>query len=74
MSSRAGAARSCLCSGGLKDVGLIQRLAKDCGVEMPLGKIMLDHLQQAGDQGWTDLDWTAVSRVIRQPAGIKEDG
>lgn len=64
--------KSCLCLGGLKDVGLIQRLAKDCGVEMPLGKLMLDHLKEAGDQGWTDLDWTAVSRIIRQPAGIQD--
>lgn len=64
----------CVGSGGLKDVGLIQRLAKDCGVDLPLGKIMLDHLKEAGERGWTDLDWTAVSRVIREPAGIKEDG
>ena len=55
-------------------MGLIQRLAKDCSVEMPLGRIMLDHLKEAGERGWIDLDWTAVSRVIREPAGIKEDG
>lgn len=59
--------------GGLKDVGLIQSLAKECGVQMPLGKLMLDHLKEAGDRGWTDLDWTAVTRVIREPAGIYEE-
>lgn len=36
-------------------------------------RIMLKHLQEAGERGWTDLDWTAVSRVIREPAGITED-
>ena len=60
-------------AGGLKDVGLIQSLAKECGVQMPLGKLMLDHLKEAGDRGWTDLDWTAVTRVIREPAGIHEE-
>lgn len=59
--------------GGLKDVGLIQRLARDCEVQMPLGEVMLDHLQEAGEHGWTDLDWTAVTRVIREPAGIYEE-
>ena len=59
--------------GGLKDVGFIQRLAEDCGVKMPMGELMLDNLKQAGDRGWTDLDWTAVSRIIREPAGIQED-
>jgi len=54
-------------------VGFIQRLAKDCGVQMPLGEVMLDHLKEAGDRGWTDLDWTAVTRVIREPAGIHEE-
>ncbi|KAL0026527.1 hypothetical protein WJX77_005073 [Trebouxia sp. C0004] len=51
---------------GLKDVGLIQSLAKECGVQMPLGELMLDQLKEAGDRGWTDLDWTAVTRVIRE--------
>jgi 3-hydroxyisobutyrate dehydrogenase-like beta-hydroxyacid dehydrogenase len=60
-------------AGGLKDVGLIQSLAKECGVQMPLGNLMLDHLKEAGDRGWTDLDWTAVTRVIREPAGIHEE-
>ena len=64
---------ACACAGGLKDVGLIQRLAKDCGVDMPFGQVMLNHLQEAGSRGWTDLDWTAVSRVIREPAGIFEE-
>lgn len=59
--------------GGLKDVGLIQSLATECGVQMPLGKLMLDHLKEAGDCGWTDLDWTAVTRVIREPAGIHRE-
>lgn len=56
----------------MKDVGFIQRLADECQVKMPLGEIMLDHLKQAGDRGWADLDWTAVSRIIREPAGITE--
>ena len=60
-------------AGGLKDVGFIQRLAEDCGVKMPMGELMLDNLKQAGDRGWTDLDWTAVSRIMREPAGIQED-
>ena len=54
-------------------MGFIQRLAEDCGVEMPMGELMLDNLKQAGDRGWTDLDWTAVSRIIREPAGIQEE-
>ncbi len=60
-------------AGGLKDVGLIQSLAKECGVQMPLGQLMLDHLKEAGDRGWTDLDWTAVTRVIRESAGIHKE-
>lgn len=60
-------------AGGLKDVGLIQHLAKQCNVQMPLGELMLDHLKEAGDRGWTDLDWTAVTRVVREPAGILEE-
>ena len=75
-------AKQCQCSylmqfvkhvGGLKDVGFAQRLASECGVNMPMGELMLDHLKQAGDRGWTDLDWTAVTRIIREPAGIKEE-
>ena len=54
-------------------MGFIQRLAADCGVEMPFGKSMHEHLQEAGTRGWMDLDWTAVTRVIREPAGICEE-
>jgi 3-hydroxyisobutyrate dehydrogenase-like beta-hydroxyacid dehydrogenase len=55
---------------GLKDVRLILRTADRLGVPMPAASLAHDHLLSAVARGNGDLDWTAVSEVLREAAGL----
>jgi 3-hydroxyisobutyrate dehydrogenase-like beta-hydroxyacid dehydrogenase len=56
--------------GGLKDVGLMQKLAKDVVPPLPLADLAGNHLRAAFARGRGDLDWGALATVIREMAGL----
>jgi 3-hydroxyisobutyrate dehydrogenase-like beta-hydroxyacid dehydrogenase len=55
---------------GLKDVRLVLRTADQLGVPMPVAGLAHDHFLSATSRGHGDLDWTAVSEVVREAAGL----
>ena len=55
---------------GLKDVGLMQKLAKDVFAPLPLADLADNHLRAAFARGRGDLDWGALATVIREMAGL----
>jgi 3-hydroxyisobutyrate dehydrogenase-like beta-hydroxyacid dehydrogenase len=55
---------------GLKDVNLARQAAEELGMTLPVGDVMRDHLDQAVQAGLGDKDWTAVSALIAQKAGL----
>ena len=55
---------------GLKDVGLMQKLAKDVAAPLPLADLAHTHLRAAVARGRGDLDWGALASVIREMAGL----
>jgi 3-hydroxyisobutyrate dehydrogenase-like beta-hydroxyacid dehydrogenase len=55
---------------GLKDVRLILRTADQLGVPMPLAGLAHDHFLSAASRGLGHLDWTAVSELLREAAGL----
>ena len=55
---------------GLKDVGLMQKLAKDVAAPLPLADLADNHLRAAFARGRGDLDWGALATVIREMAGL----
>ncbi len=55
---------------GLKDVGLMQKLAKDVAAPLPLADLADNHLRAAFARGRGDLDWGALVTVVREMAGL----
>ena len=55
---------------GLKDVGLMQKLAKDVVAPLPLADLADNHLRAAFARGRGDLDWGALATVLREMAGL----
>jgi len=55
---------------GLKDVGLMQKLARDVVAPLPLADLASNHLRAAFARGRGDLDWGALATVIREMAGL----
>ena len=55
---------------GLKDVGLMQKLAKDVAAPLPLADLADNHLRAAFARGRGDLDWGALATVVREMAGL----
>ena len=55
---------------GLKDVGLMQQLAKDVAAPLPLADVADTHLRAAFARGRGDLDWGALATVVREMAGL----
>src|SRR2546423_493870 len=51
---------------GLKDVRLVLRIADRLGVPMPIASLAHDHFLSAVACGKGDLDWTALSEVLRE--------
>ena len=55
---------------GLKDIRLVPRTADQLGVPMPVAGVAYDHFLSAASRGRGGLDWTAVSEVVREAAGL----
>ena len=55
---------------GLKDIRLVLRTADQLGVPMPVAGVAYDHFLSAASRGRGGLDWTAVSEVVREAAGL----
>lgn len=59
---------------GLKDTRLALAAADAAEVPMPLASMVHDHLLAALARGWGDQDWTVMSKVISEAAGLGERG
>jgi 3-hydroxyisobutyrate dehydrogenase-like beta-hydroxyacid dehydrogenase len=55
---------------GLKDVRLTLAAAEELGVPMPLASLVRDRLLALVAQGGEELDWSAISRLAAQDAGL----
>jgi 3-hydroxyisobutyrate dehydrogenase-like beta-hydroxyacid dehydrogenase len=55
---------------GLKDVGLMRKLADQVSAPLPLADIAHGHLRAALAQGRGELDWGALITVVRNLAGL----
>lgn len=55
---------------GLKDVGLMRKLADQANAPLPLADIAHEHLRAALAKGRGDLDWGALITVVRELAGL----
>src|SRR5947199_135294 len=55
---------------GLKDIRLVPRTADQLGVPMPVAGVAYDHFPSAASRGRGGLDWTAVSEVVHEAAGL----
>jgi len=55
---------------GLKDVGLMRKLADQVAAPLPLADIAHGHLRAAFAQGHGELDWGALITVVRSLAGL----
>lgn len=58
---------------GLKDVKLGLDAAGAAEVPMPLASLLRDHFLSGMARGYGDFDWSALSRVIAEDAGITRD-
>ena len=57
-------------AGGCKDLDLMQRLAKESNVPLPLADIIMSHEREAERQGNGNKDWGCIADVIRDKAGL----
>lgn len=57
---------------GLKDVRLVLAAADFLSVPMPLASLVHDQLTSGVARGMGDADWSALSRVIAENAGLKD--
>ncbi|KAL3136887.1 hypothetical protein ABBQ32_006498 [Trebouxia sp. C0010 RCD-2024] len=57
-------------TGGCKDLGLMQQLAKESNVPLPLADIIMTHEREAEQQGNGDKDWGCIVDVLRNKAGL----
>ncbi len=55
---------------GLKDVRLALAAADAAAVPMPLAGLAHDHLLAALARGWGDQDWTVMTRLVAEAAGL----
>ena len=59
-------------TGGIKDLGLMQRLAKESNVPLPLADVIMSHEREAEQQGKGALDWGCIADVLREMAGLEK--
>jgi 3-hydroxyisobutyrate dehydrogenase-like beta-hydroxyacid dehydrogenase len=59
---------------GLKDVRLALAASDAAAVPMPVGSVVRDHFLSGIARGYGDLDWSAVSRVVAEDAGLAPIG
>ncbi len=57
---------------GLKDVRLVLAAADAVSVPMPLASLVHDQLLSGIGRGLGDADWSALSRVVAENAGLKD--
>ncbi|HYW03207.1 MAG TPA: NAD(P)-dependent oxidoreductase [Gammaproteobacteria bacterium] len=57
---------------GLKDMRLLLEAAEASEAPMPMGSLVHDRYLTGVARGYGDQDWSAVSRVARQDAGLTE--
>ena len=55
---------------GLKDANLALATAQECAAPMPLASVIRDRLLTALANGQGDMDWSSVTRVSAQSAGL----
>jgi 3-hydroxyisobutyrate dehydrogenase-like beta-hydroxyacid dehydrogenase len=55
---------------GLKDVRLVLAAGEAAAVPMPLASLVRDHLISGIARGMGEIDWSALSRVVAQDAGL----
>ena len=55
---------------GLKDVRLVMAAAESLNVPMPVASLVRDHFITALAHGWEEKDWSAVSLVSAEAAGL----
>jgi 3-hydroxyisobutyrate dehydrogenase-like beta-hydroxyacid dehydrogenase len=56
---------------GLKDVRLALAAADEVAAPLPLASLLHDHMLAGVARGYSELDWTALARVIAENAGLK---
>lgn len=56
---------------GLKDVGLMRKLADEVAAPLPLADLAYRHLLAALARGRGELDWGALVTVVRELAGLE---
>jgi 3-hydroxyisobutyrate dehydrogenase-like beta-hydroxyacid dehydrogenase len=59
---------------GLKDVRLVMAAAESLNVPLPIASLVRDHFISALARGWAEKDWSAVSLVSSEAAGLQADG
>ena len=59
---------------GLKDVRLVLAAGDAAAVPMPLASLVRDHLISGIARGMSELDWSGVSRVVAEDAGLRPSG
>jgi 3-hydroxyisobutyrate dehydrogenase-like beta-hydroxyacid dehydrogenase len=57
---------------GLKDVRLALAAAEGANVPLPVASLIRDHAIAAIANGMGDLDWSSLSMVAAQNAGLKK--
>ncbi|HXU39708.1 MAG TPA: NAD(P)-dependent oxidoreductase [Blastocatellia bacterium] len=57
---------------GLKDVRLVMEAAEALNVPMPVASLVRDHFISALARGWKEKDWSAVSLVSAEAAGLSK--
>ncbi|TPX59668.1 hypothetical protein CcCBS67573_g09068 [Chytriomyces confervae] len=57
--------------GGLKDVGLVRKLAQESGCSTPFADIVNGHLVRTKEEGGSSgADWASLAKVVRKDSGL----
>ncbi|KAI9324135.1 6-phosphogluconate dehydrogenase [Zopfochytrium polystomum] len=57
--------------GGIKDVGLMRKVAQRSGVALPVADVVAGHLDRAkAIDGSDNLDWAALAKAVREESGL----
>lgn len=51
---------------GLKDVNLMLEAAHNAKITLPTAEIAKKHYEEGIEQGWSDLDWAAIVKLLRE--------
>lgn len=51
---------------GLKDVNLMLEAAHNAKISLPTAEIAKKHYEEGIEQGWSDLDWAAIVKLLRE--------